>query len=156
MKKITFFFLLLAVSVSVFSQQIEPSPTLTKQDYLAKSKKQKTGAWLLMGGGFAMMTIGAGVAIDDAAAETSDALVTIFSLGTVEPENNDKDNTTLSNVLFFGGLAAIVGSIPLFKAAKRNKREGMSLSFSNQKIPSLQKTSFVYNSIPSVKLKINL
>jgi energy-converting hydrogenase Eha subunit H len=156
MKKIAPFFLLMTLSASTFSQQINPSPALTKQDYLEKSKKQKTGAWLLLSGGFVMTTIGAGLAIDDAVDETSSALVTIFSLGLVEPVSDDKDNTAVANVLFFTGLAGMIGSIPLFKAAKRNNRNGMSLSFGNQKIPSLQKCSFVYNSIPSLKLKINL
>ena len=66
-----------------------------------------------------MSTIGTGLAIDDATAATSDAIVTIFSLGIVEPVNDDKDNTVVANVLFFGGLAAMLGSIPLFKAAKK-------------------------------------
>jgi energy-converting hydrogenase Eha subunit H len=156
MKKIIPFFLLLILSASSFSQQTNPAPALTKQDYLEKSKKQKTGAWLLLSGGFVMSTIGAGLAIDDAADETSGALVTLLSLGLVEPVSDDKDNTAVANVLFFTGLAGMIGSIPLFKAAEKSKRKGMSLSFSNQKIPSLQKSSFVYNSIPSLKLKINL
>lgn len=156
MKKTIPFFLLLVIATSSFSQQINPAPALTKQDYLAKSKKQKTGAWVLLGGGFVMSTIGAGLAIDDAADETSGALVTIISLGLVEPVSNDKDNTAVANVLFFTGLASMLGSIPLFISAEKIKRKGMSLSFSNQRIPSLQKNSLVYNSIPSLKLKIGL
>jgi hypothetical protein len=111
---------------------------------------------VLLSGGFVMTAIGAGLAIDDAAAETSDALVTLFTLGTVQQVTPDKNNTGIANVLFFTGLASMVGSIPLFRAAEKSKRKGMSLSFNNQKIPSLQKSSFVYNSIPSLKLKINL
>jgi len=119
MKRITITTLLLILAVTTYSQKNNPYPALTKQDYLTKSKKQKTAARLLLSGGVVMSTIGTGLAIDDATAATSDAIVTIFSLGTVEPVNDDKDNTVVANVLFFGGLAAMLGSIPLFKAAKK-------------------------------------
>lgn len=148
--------MLLSITATSFCQQIDTSPTVAKQDYLQKSKKQKTVAWLLLSGGFVMSTVGTLVAIDDAVAATDEALVTVLSLGTVDPEIDDKDNTALANVLFFTGLAGMVGSIPLFSAAKKNKRKGLSLSLGNQRIPSLQKTSFVYHQIPSVKIKIGL
>lgn len=156
MKKCAILFLLFSISFSGYCQQNNPSPTLTKQDYLTKSKKQKTAAWLLLSGGFVMTAIGTGLALDDATAAVSDAFVTIYSFGMVQQETEDKDNTAVANVLFFGGLAAMLSSIPLFKAAKRNNRKGMNLTFSNQEIPSLQKSSFVYHAIPSLKLKISL
>ena len=107
-----------------------------------------------------MSSIGIGLAIDDAKAtayDLSGAFVTVFTLETVTPVvPNDKDNSTVSNVLLLTGLGSMIGSIPLFKAAKRNYRKGMNLSFSNQKIPSFQKNRISYQSIPSLKLKINL
>ncbi len=156
MNRISCIFMLLLITATSFCQQIDSLPTLDKQDYLQKSKKQKTAAWLLLSGGFVLSTVGAVVALDDAVAATDEALITIVSLGTVDPEINDKDNTALANVLFFTGLGSMIGSIPLFSAAKKNKRRGMSFSLSNQKIPSLQKSNFVYHQIPSVKLKIGL
>lgn len=44
--------IMLAISAASFSQQTtNPSPVLTKQDYLQKSKTQKTVGWILLGGG---------------------------------------------------------------------------------------------------------
>lgn len=47
MKKIIFCSLLLVLTITTFSQQNIPSPTLTKQEYIKKSKSQKTAAWVL-------------------------------------------------------------------------------------------------------------
>ncbi len=44
MKKHLLLSLLFALSMNSFCQQRETAPTLTKQDYLQKSKKQKTTA----------------------------------------------------------------------------------------------------------------
>ena len=49
MKKVVLFVVFLSIAFSTFSQQTNPSPSLTKQDYLNKSKKQKTVAWILTG-----------------------------------------------------------------------------------------------------------
>jgi hypothetical protein len=54
-----------------------------------------------------------------------------------------------------GGVAAL-SSIPLFIASGRNKRKGMSLSFKNETAPQIQKNSFVYRTVPSLKLRLNL
>ena len=137
MNKIIFFILLLTLSTAVFSQQINPAPTLTKQDYLAKSKKQKTTAWLLLGGGTVMGFVG---------------LTQLNFAGSDDGEVNNTPGT----ILFFTGLTSVATSIPFFSASKRNKRKAMNLSFMKQRIPSLQKNSFVYQQIPSLKLKIDL
>lgn len=58
MKQIIIFTMLLILSATSFSQQSNPSPTLTKQDYLQKSKHQNTAAWLLLIGGTIMIIRG--------------------------------------------------------------------------------------------------
>jgi len=131
MKKIFIFSFLLIITTTTFCQQNNPSPTLTKQDYLSKSKKQKTTAYILLGGG-AVLVAGS-------------VLWVAQDLYTESPG---------PYILFFAGSFSMLGSIPLFIAAKRNKRTGLSLSFINQKIASFQKSSFAYQTIPSLKLKI--
>lgn len=91
---------MLAISASLFSQQ----PELTKEEYLKKSKSQKTAAWVLAGGGTALVVIGL-VAYADA-----------------ENPNNPFEIFDTSDLVFtlLGG-AALVGSKILFKAAAKNK-----------------------------------
>jgi hypothetical protein len=128
MKKAILLAILLVISAATFSQQIKSSPTLTKQDYLQKSKNQKTAAWVLLGGGIAMFAIAAPGNV------SFDALGVLVVVGTV----------------------ATLSSIPLFIASHRNKKKSMSLSFKNETAPQIQKSSFVYRSVPSLTLKISL
>lgn len=121
------------MSAVTFSQQTTPSPVLTKQDYLQKSKNQKGGAWLLLGGGTVVL---AGTLIS-----------TLSSVGT-------KRKTSVVAISI--GSAMMVGSVPLFIASGRNKRQSMSLSFKNEMAPQLLKGSFVNRQVPSIFLKINL
>lgn len=116
------------MSATSFSQQTSPSPGLTKQDYLQKSKNQKTTAFILLGVGAAAIAIAA-------------------------PGNVSLD--VLPVFVIVGGVATIV-SIPLFIASARNKRKDMSLSFKNETAPQIQKRSFVYQNVPSLTLKISL
>ena len=58
MKKIIVFAMLMIISAASFSQQTKPSPALTKQDYLQKSKNQKTIFYILAGTGGVMTTGG--------------------------------------------------------------------------------------------------
>lgn len=125
-KQLLLIFLL--VSSTTFSQQNNPSPTLTKQDYLKKSKTQKTFAYVLLGVG--TLTL--------AAAATGD--ISFDALP----------------VLIIAGVGTIVMVPILFSASKRNKRKAISMSFKTQPVPQLQKTSLVNRQAPSLSLKINL
>ena len=49
MKKIMVYFLLLALPVSSFCQKTNDSVPVVETGYLAKSKNQKTAAWILLG-----------------------------------------------------------------------------------------------------------
>lgn len=136
---------MLAMTFSSFSQQTNPSPTLTKQDYLQKSKNQKTAAWICLSGGGALTTTGWVIGFNSAADEFVDAFT------------GDKNNTfEIGAVLFFTGMASMLGSIPLFIASSKNMKKGMSLSLKNETIPLLTKQNFAYKTIPSLSLKINL
>ena len=142
MKKIILCALLLAIANVSFSQQTKPSQTLTKQDYLKKSRNQKTFAWILVGTGVGL------VVVAFATYSTKDYANTLFQ------QDNSALNTS-TTLFIIGGITA-VSSIPLFIASGRNKRKGMNLSLKNETTPQIQKSSFVYRYIPSLTLKISL
>ena len=156
MKKIIICSLLLVLTTATFCQQNNPSPTLTKQDYIKKSKNQKTAAWVLLGGGFTLSTIGALTILPKAGKDIGYAILLIPNAitGTLQPE--PQNNYTAQTILLIGGLMAMLSSIPLFIASGKNKTKAMSLSFKNETSLQIQKSSFVYWSIPSINLKLQL
>jgi hypothetical protein len=130
MKKIVAFTMLIAMSINSFSQQTDTLNSLTKADYLKKSKGQKTAAWVLVGAGVTCFAI---AAPGDVSFETAGTLVVV------------------------GGLA-IVGSIPLFIASAKNKKKARSIStgFKMENAPSIQRASLVNRSYPAVSIKLSL
>jgi hypothetical protein len=142
MKQATVFFLVLTLAFSGFSQQNEPSPTFTKQDYMHKSKKQKTVAWVLLGGGAASVLTGIIIPKGDVVREGA--------------WGNDYENDGIKSTFGVTGFLCMIGSIPFFIASKKNYKRAMSVSFKNEVTPQLVKSSFVYRSIPAFNLKISL
>ena len=57
MKKITICIMYLVISLASFGQQSKSAP-IFKDDLLSKSKNQKTGAWILLGSGVALIITG--------------------------------------------------------------------------------------------------
>ena len=133
MKIISFLLVFFAIALAAFSQQINLSPTLTKQDYLQKNKEQKTIAWILFGSGLAM--VGGGLAIN-------------LSGGIL----NGKGSKGLW--LAYAGGATTLTSIPLFIAASKNKKKGMSLSFKNETAPQFRNSHFIYKPVPSLTFRV--
>ena len=146
MKKIILFAMFLTLSATSFSQPNTETPKV-KADYLQKNKNQKTAAWILVGGGAALIVTGSIVWANDInkAAETDpfEGIAAIYT-------------STSGYWIVAAGLVAAAGSIPLFIAAARNKRKAMSMSFKNETVPLLQDGSFVNRSVPSLTLKISL
>src|SRR6187455_2275752 len=101
MKKSILYFLLLALPAASFCQKTNDTIPAVKTDYLLKSKNQKTAAWVLLGGGTAL--IGVGFLIGDNKNSTFDDAVT---------------GTFLAGI----GVLSTIGSIPLFIASGKNKR----------------------------------
>ncbi len=142
MKPFLFAMMLLMVSTTSFSQQANSSLSMPDQDYLTKSKNQKTTAWILLGGGGVLFFTGI-----------------VLPLG--EPIDPNDPNKGYKNggtrvLLVTTGTLSMLTSIPLFIASSKNKRKGMSLSFKNEQVSQIQKNSLVYQTIPSLNLKINL
>lgn len=130
MKKIFTITLLLIFSVASYSQNTELSNQLTKEDYLKKSKTQKTIGFVMLGGGAATL-----IAISSGNSDLN-------SLGTL--------------VVLGSGL--VVGSIPLFIAAGRNKRKAKNVTtyFKFENTQFLKRTEISFQKIPSFAIKINL
>jgi len=128
MKKIMIYFLLFALPATSFCQKTNDSVPVVKTDYLAKSKSQKTAAFILLGIGVTTLTIAA---------------------------VGDLDLDALGTVVGVGGIATIA-SIPLFIASGKNKRKAMNASafIKMETIPLLQKQSFVQNSYPAFSVHI--
>ena len=125
-----------------FSQQAEePKMELTKQEYLKKSKSQKTVGRILLGGGGIL--IGAG-------------LLTNLSngLGNLFVEESQKNSS--GDIFTVLGVISIAGSIPLLISAGKNKRKALSLSVKNQPSQVLQNNRLYTKMTPSLTLKIDL
>jgi hypothetical protein len=135
MKKIILCTMLMAMAATTFCQETNPTKPVTRADYLQKSKNQKTAAWILLGGGVAL--IGSGFLIGDRKEASFDDAGTGVVMGGI-------------------GLLATIGSIPLFIASSKKKKKAMSLSFKNETIPQIYKSNFVYHYIPSLTLKAEL
>ncbi len=130
MKKIISIAFLLIFSANSFSQNTEPSIQLTKEDYLRKSRTQKTIGFLMLGGGAATL-----IAI-------SSGNTDLNSLGTL--------------VVLGSGL--VVGSIPLFIAAGKNKRKSKNTTayLKVEQTQALSLRTINFYSIPALAIKVNL
>jgi hypothetical protein len=128
MKKIILLLLLFTFFTTSYCQQTETKPTFTKQDYLKKSKRQKTKAFIFLGAGTATLALAAQI-----------------------------DNTLGAGgaLAFIGGFIEFI-SLIYFLDSNKNKRKAMSMSFKMQSLPQLQKDNFINNVIPSLNLKISL
>ena len=122
----------MVLATTALSQQNNPAPILTKQDYLKKSKNQKTAAWILAGVG---------------------TLSVILGTIEVNPDYGENNN---SSFFLVGGLVAIGASVPLFIASAKNKKKGMSLSFKNNTVPRLRNNNLNNSSVPSISLRVGL
>ena len=147
MRKIIIVALLLIISAASFGQQTTTVTLPVKTDYLKKSKKQNTAAWILLSGGFAFTSTGIIVGING----TTDEIVGIFT--------GEKSNKLeIGAGFFFTGLAAMIGSIPLFIASTRNKRKAntVSASFKIETGSFVRQAGLTKCGYPVMVIKINL
>ena len=136
MKKVIVYAMFLFMTTSAFSQQTNPSQPLTRQDYLTKSKNQKTGAWVLLGGGAVL--IGTGLLIGNR-------------------EESSFDDAATGAVVGVVGVLSLIGSIPLFIASGRNKRKAINVStYLEMRQNTVQpETRLTLRSSPALSLKLN-
>lgn len=153
--KLFLFITIFFIEYTSFSQQNNPSLTFTKQDYLKKSKTQKTTALILTGGGLVMTTVALSIVVEEGIEAASDLFVNIVEDTQVNPDPTN-DNSSITGALFYFGAASMIAGISLFISSSKNKRKAMSLSFKNQSVPQIQNNNFVYRALPSLKLKISI
>ena len=135
MKEIMVYFLLLALPLTSFCQETNNSVPVVKTDYLTKSKNQKTAAWVLLGGGTALIATG-------------------FIVG--DSKNSSFDDAAMGALFAGVGVLSALGSIPLFIASGKNKRKAIKASafIKMETVPLLQKQSFLQNSYPAFSVNI--
>jgi len=126
---------MLLMTATSFCQQANPPQPLTKNDYLQKSKNQKTAAWVLLGGGLALAVGGA-----------------------VLDVNSDwSSSETPYLVVITAGCASMLGSIPLFISSAKNKRKAMNASafFEIRQNPVLTSTELISSKSPTLSIRLN-
>ena len=139
MKKIIVFIIALSAASCSFSQQTQKDTVQygTKDYYLQKSKKQKSGAFALLVGGTVLM--GTGLLIGDS-------------------KNADFGDAGTGVVMVAIGFLADVGSIPLFIASSKNKKRAAkaSVSLKIQDALTAQKQNRVNTRFPAVSFCVRL
>ena len=151
--KMIILYILLILPTAIFCQStLIDLPTVTT-DYLKKSKSQKTAAWVLLGGGFALTTTSILIATPKAAEDLTYGFGGFLS-GEPAPQND----YTAEGILLVTGTAAMLGSIPLFIASGKNKKKALNMSanIKMEKATIIEQQSFVQSSYPVIVLKINL
>ena len=138
MKKFITCILLLAICHASFSQNIEHRNILTKQDYLKKSRKQRTIDWILMGTGVALVTVGV--------IATSEAETFI-----------DEQFSTGALISVIGLAPMVVGTVFLIDAGN-NKRKAARLTanFDIRHTPVVRQYALARIPTPSMSLRLNL
>jgi len=139
MKKSIVFIVALTATCSSFSQQTQLDTVKhgTKDYYLQKSKRQKTGAWVLLIGGTALM--GTGLLIADS-------------------KNATFDQAGTGAIMFGIGFLADLGSIPLFIASSKNKKRAMkaSVSLKIQDALAVRKQNIMNARFPAISFHVRL
>jgi len=112
MKKIILTIVLAAITVLNYAQvSTTTNPTVNKADLLLKSKKQKTAAWVCLGGGSILAATGIILAIPKV---TSD----VFSVAVLDPQES---NYAAETIMVVVGGASMLASIPLFISSSNNR-----------------------------------
>lgn len=145
MKKILLSLVVLFFVLNLFSQS-KTKVEISKDNYLLKSKKQKTAAWILLAGGAALVTTSFIIPDGEATGDLFPYPVT----------TNKNDGIKVA----FGltGAASMLGSIPLFLASGKNKRKARAttVSLNSQKILFPLQNTFVLSRQPTLTFKIEL
>lgn len=140
MKKIILITFLFALATASFAQQAVPKHSITQADYLKKSKRQKTWAWVSTGVGASTLLL----------TLFADALSTAVTLG--------QGKATGTTAPYLIGAACVTTGVVLFVASGKNRKKANAVSaFINmEKAQVLQRTLFRNHSFSAVGLKISL
>lgn len=109
MKCLLTFLAILLLNIEAVSQyRNSPAVASPATDYLEKSRKQKTAAWILLVGGGVISSIGMVVGMSEMFTDLFDAA---------------PDHGNAGPALLVVGVASMAGSIPLFIASGKNRRK---------------------------------
>ena len=136
MKRIIVLAMVLLMASNSFSQHLPSEEFLSRQDYLKKSKNQKTVAWILLAGGVGL--IGTGLLIGNG-------------------DESSFDDAASGGIIAGAGIASALVSVPLFIASKRNQTKAMQLSagLQRQLVPVQTATTFRQHARPTLSMKLN-
>ena len=152
MKKIIFI-CLVSLSATALQTNAQMRDTmLTKHNHkvdadllLQKSKNKKKVGWIMAGGGATLLLTGI-----------------IIPRGEIIPNNSillilpEYKNDGIKFSFLLTGTLSMLGSIPFFISSHHNKKKAASLSFKNEPVQQINKSSMVYGNIPSLTLKFKL
>ncbi len=127
--------LLLSLFVTISFGQAMPTQKDSRDHFLKRAKNQRTIAWVLLGGGTALLFGGAITSVN----------VYGFS-----------DRLHFWDYVLITGLAADITSIPFFLSAHHNKKRAAEVAFTNQKILLPGKNNIGFLNQASVTIKIGL
>lgn len=133
MKKIILLLIVSLLTFKTFSQTIQPAHS--KDYYLQKSKKQKTTAWILLGGGTLMAVVG-GISFSNN--------FDVFS---------SNSGTDASGFIFLGGVLADIASIPFFISATHNKRTAAMIVLNHQNNYMIVQNRAILKTQPAISLQ---
>jgi len=118
------------------------------ENYMQKSQKRTTAAWIFLGSGAALTAGGTALLVSGINDDNDDYY------GYNEDRHAGKIIGGIA--LMFGGVALMGTSIPFFIMSHRYKRKAMNLAFKSEKIqvPRMGKISNQY--YPALALRLNL
>ena len=128
--------MVLSIAGGTFAQQ--PRQDSTKNYLLRRSTNQRTAAWVLLGGGTALVITGA------------------ILFGQSDFLSGKDSQSDIGGVLMLTGILADLGSIPLFIGASKNARKAASISLNNKRILFPVRNGLALQDLPSLTLKIPL
>lgn len=146
MKKLVITLLMLAVGINVFCQQIPAADLkIQNEQYLHKSKVQKTWAWIMIGTGAAIIIAGAA-----SSGSGTDKTGGWF--------NFDDLNRSLRTGAYITGGIIMAGSIPLFIASANNREKaaGLNVFLKAEQTPAFSLAGYSIRTFPAAGIRIVL
>lgn len=137
--------LFVALALSSYGQRDTTQPVY-KEDYLQKSRRQKTIAYTLAGiGGGLMLTaflIPRGKKIQEG--------ICIFTWCSSDEYENDKRKSLVGVT----GAATALSSLLFFRAAKKNARKVATVGLTMERAAQLSDQNIVYRSFPALRWRL--
>ncbi len=123
-----------------------------QQNYLKKSKTQKTAAFLTLGGGVCLFFLGGAIGGSDLSNRISNALNNPNRPG----YSYSRDDA--ASVFALIGLGSMISSVPLFIASSRNKRKAkaVDLSLKTENYEQLFQQVLRQTNYPALSVRIKL